>query len=584
MKKSAVGISAILLLFAIPQAAQGWIQYLDGSALPDVPWISYQDGPPEGRGETVIVDFGGTNQVLRVNSGDGSNEWYVGPLGAAEVVAGARFSLAVFSSTGRENLLCVQVGGTGKHSPSVSISLVDGRYKIWAYTDGVFGDPNGGSEIKDIGPVSGNEFHTAYIYAHEDGMVKVWWDGNLIYDDVSISLGGYDGYVEWGSGSWQFDASSTVDYDWVGWGEAADLPQSFTSVPAHGSVQQDTATEFAFAVVTKEGAGVGTNGIAITVNGVDRTPELVISGTGTNRQGTLPGLVANRVYQTRLRVTDLIGTNFNYTVDFDTFSRSHFTFEAEDFNFDGGQYLDAIVLSSIPAGDNYLERVGVEDIDHKEFDTDPAASPHAYRSGSLVGTEATGDTLRPKYVDAQASDPGVADYNVTGVQAGEWLNYTRTYPTGTFNIYGRFAFEEDGAPFEAAMGKVSGATTMNQTVTPLGTFRGVGHHAQTYSYVPLTDAQANLVVVSLGGIETLRLTSTLGAVNVNYFMLVPAAATSPTLNIARSGGDIVISWVGSGFNLEFTDQLGTSWTAVTNQANPFITTPTGTARFYRLRQ
>src|SRR5256885_11805009 len=25
----------------------------------------------------------------------------------------------------------------------------------------------------------------------------------------------FNGYVEWGSGSWQFDATTTVDFDWV---------------------------------------------------------------------------------------------------------------------------------------------------------------------------------------------------------------------------------------------------------------------------------------------------------------------------------------------------------------------------------
>jgi hypothetical protein len=439
-------------------------------------------------------------------------------------------------------------------------------------------------EIQDIGAVTSNEFHTAYIHAHKDGMAKVWWDGRLIYDDIPISLGGYDGYVEWGSGSWQYDASDIVDFDWVGWGEVSDLPQSFTSVPAHGSVFQDDAAQFAFTVATREGPGVASEGIAITVNGVDRTGELTIGGTDTNRQGSLAGLAVNRVYQIGLRVTDLAAMLATYTVEFDTFSRTNFTFEAEDFNFGGGQFLDTIVLASTPAADNYLERDGVEDIDHHELSTDPALPPHDYRSTSLVGTQETGDTLRPKYVEVQANDPDVTDYNVTGVEAGEWLNYTRTFPTGNYHLYGRFAYEEDGAPFEAAMDRVSGATTANQTLTPVGVFKGTGHHSQSYSYVPLTDGQGIPVVVALGGVETLRLTSTTGGVNANYFMLVSASAAPPIMTIARSAGNIVISWVGDGFTLEFTDRLGGNWGTVLNQANPFPVTAMESARFYRLRK
>ena len=214
--------SSLLLLLAT-SPLQAWIQFLDGSSLPTAPWIAYQDGPADGRGDTVVVNFvdpvGGTNnQALRVNSGPGSVQWYIGPLNVPEVVAAARFRLVSFSPTGRENLLCVQVGGGGTHAPSVSITLVDGRYKIWAYTFGEFGATNSGLEIQDIGPVTSNQFHTAYIYCRQDGSTKVWWDGQMIYDAIPISLGGYDGYIEWGSGSWQFNATDVVDFDWVGYG------------------------------------------------------------------------------------------------------------------------------------------------------------------------------------------------------------------------------------------------------------------------------------------------------------------------------------------------------------------------------
>src|SRR5207253_2639640 len=35
----------------------------------------------------------------------------------------------------------------------------------------------------------------------------------------------FDAYVEWGSGSWQFDATTTVDFDWVAYGNPCNLPQ-----------------------------------------------------------------------------------------------------------------------------------------------------------------------------------------------------------------------------------------------------------------------------------------------------------------------------------------------------------------------
>ena len=96
------------------------------------------------------------------------------------------------------------------------------------------------------------------------------------------------------------------------------------------------------------------------------------------------------------------------------------------------------------------------------------------------------------------------------------------------------------------------------------------------------EKKTNLVTASFNGAETLRVTATRGAYNANFYMLVPAPTAQPTLTIGRSGGSIVISWIGSGFVLESTTQLGGSWAPVQNQTNPFSVTPGGSAAFYRL--
>ena len=59
---------------------------------------------------------------------------------------------------------------------------------------------------------------TAYLYARNDGKVKLWWDGNLLFDGTAPLVNPFNGYVEWGSGAWQYDATTTVDFDWVGYG------------------------------------------------------------------------------------------------------------------------------------------------------------------------------------------------------------------------------------------------------------------------------------------------------------------------------------------------------------------------------
>ena len=189
------------------------IQFLGGPSLPASPWISSQSGGTGGT--TVIVDFfdpdlGTTNQALRINSGVNANEWYVGPLVLDELAVGARFRLVAFSPTGKENLLCLTTHSTPL-SPAPSITVVNGRYKLWNYV-------NSDTALMDLGPAVTNVWHTAYLYARNDGKVKLWWDGNLVFDRAAPLVNPFNGYVEWGSGAWQFDATTTVDFDWVAYG------------------------------------------------------------------------------------------------------------------------------------------------------------------------------------------------------------------------------------------------------------------------------------------------------------------------------------------------------------------------------
>jgi hypothetical protein len=96
-------------------------------------------------------------------------------------------------------------------SPAPAITLVDGRFKLWNYV-------KADTAILDLGPATTNVWHTAYLYARNDGKVKLWWDGNLAFDGIAPLVNPFNGYVEWGSGAWQYDATTTVDFDWVAYG------------------------------------------------------------------------------------------------------------------------------------------------------------------------------------------------------------------------------------------------------------------------------------------------------------------------------------------------------------------------------
>jgi hypothetical protein len=187
------------------------IQFLGGSSLPaSPPWMSAGT-----EGTTTVINFfdpelGATNQALRINSGASFREWFVGPFLTDEWAIGARFRLVSFSPTGSENLLCLTTSSTPL-SPAPSITLVNGRYKLWSYV-------NSNTEIMDLGAVVPNAWHIAYLYARKDGKVKLWWDGNLVFDGPAPLVNPFNAYAEWGSGSWQYDATTTVDFDWIAYG------------------------------------------------------------------------------------------------------------------------------------------------------------------------------------------------------------------------------------------------------------------------------------------------------------------------------------------------------------------------------
>lgn len=215
--------SVVLVMVSRPAAAQNWISYLDGSSFPGFPWQPYAN-----EGTTLIVPIDATNDALRMDSSDpsgaGYNEFYVGPIIANDLVGASRFRLVNFGATGKENILSVTVGGALPTAPS--ITLVDGRYKVWSYTSDL--------EILDLGPALANEFHTAYILARNDGTAQVWWDGAFVVDGIVPITTSFDGFVEFGSGTfWQTTAATTVDFDWVGYGDASAMipePSSFLLV------------------------------------------------------------------------------------------------------------------------------------------------------------------------------------------------------------------------------------------------------------------------------------------------------------------------------------------------------------------
>ncbi len=336
-------------------------------------------------------------------------------------------------------------------------------------------------------------------------------------------------------------------------------------------------------------ATIPTADIKVTLNGLNVTPLLNIGGTPNNRSVSLAVLASNAMYTATISVKDSAGTFVSRSLTFDTFSESNYSFEAEDFDFGGGQYIDNPVLSTTQGSDNYYMQ-SVLALDYIDLvPNNLAGQRYDYRTDS-AGTEATSDYLRQRYVTAQVADPLVKDYNVGWDVGGTWFNYTRTYPAGDYWIYARLA---GSGALKVNLDKVTaGLGTTNQTLSAVGNFSAVNPASgwQVWNWVPLVNTNnGSLAAFTGGAVGTLRFTTS-GNVNHNFLMLVPAK-TPVSLTCTRTGGTSFVSiptQAGAAYTLWYKNSLqDANWTYLTMVGGDGTTktvtdaTATGASRYYR---
>ncbi len=327
-----------------------------------------------------------------------------------------------------------------------------------------------------------------------------------------------------------------------------DLPR-IDSVTPDGPMQQGNTFSF---VASSPNYGISATGVVVTLNGVNISSNLVLTGSPASWTVSYPGLQPNTAYTATISITDSNNQVHATTVSFDTFNANNYTWEAEDFDFapenspvpngSGLRYIDNPTPTSAPAADSYYGQTGTPDVDESSVFFNVFAT-YAYRIYDYAPTEVTSDSLRAKYYNARVGqvNPYINDYDVTKITNTAWLNYTRTFPAGSYYVYARLS-AGNGAFLLKCSQVTSGFGTAAQTTQYIGSFLGTGASFNTWQYVPLTDTNSHApLVLTLGGVETLQMTGDNNE-NVNFFTLVPALPNAPTLTAAISGGNIVLSF------------------------------------------
>ncbi len=149
----------------------------------------------------------------------------------------------------------------------------------------------------------------------------------------------------------------------------------------------------------------------------------MVGGNGTSRTVSLPALQPDTSYLARIVVSDQAGRSTTNAFKFDTFNAATaMAVEAEDYNYDSGKF-------NSPAAPNaYISLVGTREIDFHNNNNTGAAT--VYRAGDFVGQGAATDAARQSFPEI-----GATDYQLTGIVAGDWWNYTRSFVDGSYQLY-----------------------------------------------------------------------------------------------------------------------------------------------------
>ncbi len=394
------------------------------------------------------------------------------------------------------------------------------------------------------------------------------------------------------------------------------------AVPAQNPVLQgiypdgqhpfEPTNHFAFTVGQGSGSAIPAGSIHLALNGSDVTPQVTFTSTSSNWTGSI-SILSNAIYSAVITVTNSTHLSSTYTVNFDTFSESLYSWEAEDFDFNSGT---GFIDNPIPSGDSTISganatgsleansyygfpggnnaNAGVPGVDFSYVNA--SGMQEQYRI-ETVGTQVAGDYLRQKFLAAQTTlnDTNIADFNIGWYNGGDWLNYTRDYPAGTYRVYGRMAGGAGAFSGTTLCLVTNGWGTSVQSSNVLGSFADPNAAGwQTWHWVPMLDTNGNFATVTFdGSTNTLKLVSG-NNLNVNFLMLVPAPAppSAVALTTHVTGTQISISFAtqaSHSYTVLYTSSLKSpaAWSTLTTITGDGTTktvtdTMNNSVRFYRV--
>jgi hypothetical protein len=269
-----------------------------------------------------------------------------------------------------------------------------------------------------------------------------------------------------------------------------------------------------------------------------------------------------------------------------------FNIEAEDYDYDSGQHQAA--ASVMPyLGGAYEGLAAVFDVDYHSTESLAATDwTPIYRTGPPVtaGTQSPFGAEQPggQFAITRMGEFELTDnYKIGWVGAGDWGNYTRTFPTPAQEYWVFVGSSFDGTAdgqIDQSLGLVTaGVGTTTQTVQPLGNFSGPGTGGWSRNnLVALTDDAGAIATVELGGLNTIRWSYDSG--DVDYLVFVPATpgggGDGPQItDVSITGTDLTVTWTGGG-QAETATSIDGPWTPTGDSDGSYTATVTSTGNAF----
>jgi len=298
--------------------------------------------------------------------------------------------------------------------------------------------------------------------------------------------------------------------------QEADNPSLQLEAPKNQAPFYPAEAGIHFSVVTSDANTLASTNILLKLNGNDVTPALQITGNPTNWQAAFTGLLPNQVYSAQATLVDSRGQTTSTNWTFDTYVETDVrTLEAEHYNFEGGKFINNPEFSLDEGPSNYLNKIAIESVDAHEVS---AKGNHLFRPLDRVGIDLSSDQRRPMFTDGV-----IDDFDVTSMEQGEWLNYTRIFEAGTYEIKARLAVEGSETASAHLDEVISGSTSGLQVHVARGMFRSSLPSGSDYALVSLNDAFGSPMVLRLNGQVTLRMTADGPGLRFNYLVAAPVA-------------------------------------------------------------